>query len=255
MGERNKTTQALILTMKASGENNRLVTYFSKEDGICQAMLFGGPKSKLKSLVQPFNSGTLYLYSDEIKKTTKINDFDVKNFQLDIRASLYKAMAANLACELVLKTKCAGDYQNAFTLLNAFLDGIDKSVEKEARLGTIRFLWRYIGLLGVQPDTHLCQDCAESLLSKEKDSFYIHSKNGFVCGECINHYTADNRIIPCDKYALTYLSAINELKPGQVRSLEVSATSAYQMKNLVFSLISQACGTKLNSLQDGQNIL
>lgn len=255
MSERNKRTEAIILTLKTVGEDNKLVTYFSRENGICQGMLFGGPRSKLRSMVQPFNTGTLYLYNDESKKSSKITDFDVKDFHLDLRQNLYKIMAADLAGEILLKTRCAGDYENSYILFSAFLTGIDLSTEEEARLGTLRFLWRYICLLGQQPDLHLCKDCGEFLLSKEYDSFYIHHKNGFICHECIKNYNSEDKIFSMDKYALTYLAAINELSPGQVRKLQIGASSAYQIKNFVFSLISYVCGGKLKTLEDGHSIL
>ena len=75
MGERNKSTKATVLSIKKSGENNRSVLFISPDEGLFYATLFGGPKSKLKSLIQNFYSGTLWLYEDEVKKTRKITDF------------------------------------------------------------------------------------------------------------------------------------------------------------------------------------
>lgn len=83
--------------------------------------------------------------------------------------------------------------------------------------------------------------------------------NGFVCNDCIP-YTSSPQTAPDAGYevdldALTYLASINELSPGQVRSLTISAQTAYRMKTLVFSLIETACGTKLKSLECGLGIL
>ncbi len=255
MSERNKSTDAIILTIKNLGETNRLVTFFSPETGISSSVLYGGAKSKMKSLLQPFNHGILYIYNDEVKNTSKIRDFDVKDFYLNMKQNLYKMMAANLACEIILKTKAAGDYKNAFVLLNAFLKGLDLSSENESRLGTIRFLFRYLTLLGLQVNPHICCDCQESLLSKENESFYLHHKNGFVCGNCINHYDKNERIFPLDKYALTYIAAINDLSPSKVRSLVIPQKSAWQMKNLVFNLINNAAGGNLATLKNAASIL
>ena len=67
MSERNLCTEVLILTVKNQGENNRVICALSPELGIFYAILYGGPKSKLKSLVQPFYSGKMWLYDDTLR--------------------------------------------------------------------------------------------------------------------------------------------------------------------------------------------
>ena len=147
---RNISMPALILSVQISGENNRRVTIFSPSEGIHFATLYGGPKSKLRSLVSPMNSGVIYLYRDEVKNQTKITDFDVKNCHLSFRENLFKTYASSLATEILIKTKCAGFPEEAWKIVNGFLDGIELSSEEESRLGLIRFLWRYLALLGVR---------------------------------------------------------------------------------------------------------
>lgn len=265
MGERNSTTGAIILTVQEQGENNRSVCAFSAELGIFYATLYGGAKSKMRALVQPFNSGKLWLYTDENKHQCKISDFDVTNCHLSLRTSLYKMWAANLAAEIILKTRGAGDDAASFRLLSAYIDGIDSCDEEGARLGTIRFLWRYLGLLGVQPDVHLCTQCGRSLLSGvvEHDNSALPGKahasyrsgtNGFVCADCLP-YSEEKTGYDIDLDGLTYLASINELSPGQVRGLSISSSTAHEIKTLVFALIESACGSKLKSLESGLGIL
>ena len=262
MGERNSTTNALILTVQEQGENNRSVCAFSPDFGIFYAVLYGGAKSKMRALVQPFNSGKLWLYADEVRHSKKITDFDVTNYHPTLRTSLYKMWGANLAAELVLKTKGAGDDKESFRLLSAYIDGIDATDENNARLGTIRFLWRYLGLLGVQPEVHTCVQCGKLILSEDSrlsksEAMYFYTLNGFVCGDCISSFDESGRKngFAVDQDALTYLAAINELPPGQVRALTIGASSAYEMKRLVFMLIENAAGCKLKSLESGLGIL
>lgn len=258
MSERNRETQAIIISLKKQGEQNRIVTILTPEQGIINCMLYGGPKSKLRSMVQPFNSGTIYLYTDNIKHSTKITDFDAKKIHLSLRENLYKSWVAIFASEIVLKTKCAGDSKKAFILLSALLDGIDAVNEEEARLGTLRFLWRYIELLGIQPDVRECCSCGNSLLSKEHDIFYIENQNGFVCSDCIpynENKKYQTTLLKADIHSITYLAAINELKPGKVRELILPAESASKLKRLLYYLIEKSCGIKLESLESGTGIL
>ncbi|MGN0729122.1 DNA repair protein RecO [Treponema sp.] len=257
MSERNRRMKSVILSLKKSGEDNRLVKAVSAENGIFTAMLYGGAKSRLKSLVQPFYTGILYIYADEARHSTKITDFDVQSCHLSFRTSLLKSWAASLACEIVLKTKCAGDPEKAFLLLCAFLDGIDSVEGNEIHLGILRFLWRYLALLGLQPETRTCAVCGTQLLTHEQNAAYIENQNGFVCADCIAFSTEKGNSTPfaSDLDSLTYLTAINELSPGQVRSLLIPAESVYNMKRLLYNLIEKSCGIQLETLKSGIGIL
>lgn len=256
MSERNLCTEVLILTVKNQGENNRVICALSPELGIFYAILYGGPKSKLKSLVQPFYSGKMWLYDDTLRNSKKITDFDPENPPSSFRNDIYKIMAANLACELVLKTKAAGEWQKSYVLLKSFLKGIDLSEEKEARLGTLRFLWRYTELLGIQPDVRECCCCGENLLVFEKDSVYVDRENGVACFECARSYEEGSAFqFKLNKEALVYLDSMNILTPGQVRRLTLKSESVYKIKQLAFFLAEKACGTRLNSLEMSNGIL
>ena len=257
---RNFSTPALILSVAMSGENNRRVTVFSPEEGIFFATLYGGPKSKLRSLVSPMNSGILYLYRDEVKNQTKITDFDVKNYHLSFRENLFKTYAASFATEILIKTKCAGSPAESWKILNGFLDGIELSGEEESRLGLVRFLWRYLSLLGVKPDTANCLSCGSSLhAGKFTDDAlswrysFSRLENGFVCPDCAS---GDRKAdFTLSKAALTYLEAVTSLSPKAVRKIVISQSAFLEMKALSYSLIEQACGTKLKSLESGVGIL
>ena len=237
MPERNKSTQAIILSVKQQGENNRSVCIVSPDRGVFYATLYGGAKSKMKSLVQPFNTGLIYLYEDEARHFIKISDFDVKSCHLSLHTDIYKMMAANLASEILIKTKCAGEYAEAFKLFSAFLQGLELTQGFESRTGTIRFLWRYIRLLGLQP--HI---------------------NGFACRDCTPSFSEGQKFAKQEAPALSssslfYLNAVNTMRPSTVRGMELSHQNESELKNFLFMLIEQALGSRLNSLETGSGIL
>ena len=259
MADRNRETRGIIFSLREQGEQNRMVTILTPDQGLINCVLYGGPKSRLRSMVQPFNCGNLYLYTDNIKHSVKITDFDAKKIHLSIRENLFKAWAASLCAEIIMKTRCAGDPAGAFVLFSAFLDGIDAVNEDEARLGMLRFLWRYLGILGVQPDVRECISCGTSLLAKETEPSYIELQNGFVCGDCIPYSSEQVRneagLFKIDIHGITYLAAINELPPGKVRELLLPAQSAYKLKRLLYHLIEKAAETRLETLESGAGIL
>ncbi|MBR4385852.1 MAG: DNA repair protein RecO [Treponema sp.] len=261
MPERNKSTQAIILSVKEQGENNRSACIVSPDRGVFYATLYGGAKSKMRSLVQPFNKGIIYLYEDEAKHFVKISDFDVKKCHLSLHTDIYKMMAANLASEILIKTKCAGEYESSFTLFAAFLEGIEHTQGFDSRTGTIRFLWRYLKILGQQPDVNTCTSCTAPISTQNAlGGSFIRHINGFVCKDCAPSYresqTFSKEQAPfLSSTSLFYLNAVNTLRPSTVRGMELSKENESELKTFLFMLIEQAIGSRLNSLETGSGIL
>ena len=56
--QRTFACKALVINVKPVGENNSNITLLTEEKGILRAVLYGGPKSKMKSLLLCGISGT-----------------------------------------------------------------------------------------------------------------------------------------------------------------------------------------------------
>ncbi len=254
---RSISKEALVLSVRLQGENNRTVCLATK-DGIEYSLLYGGPKSRLKSQVSPWNSGTMYFYNDEAKKSSKITDFDVKKYHLSFRESLFKSWAASLAAEIVLKTKCAGSPEQAFILLNGFIDGLELCDENEGVKGLLRFLWRYLGLLGVQSETDFCGDCGKSLFdikSNQVESRQIYFSKKDKCFLCEDCAASENDSVLISEKALEYLriSSGNDYKKARLCSIGEGTVN--ELRQFLYELTEDACGTKLNALHSGLGIL
>ncbi len=259
---RNTSLEALVLSTKPMGENNRLATMLTPDRGILTAIVYGGRKGKLRSTVSPYHSGTMWLYIDSVKQSIKVTDFDPKKYRSEIRNNLYKTYAAALACELVLKThgfathvvdvKHFEDTTDLYVLISGFLDGLDLSTENQARLGTLRFLWRYLAHLGVQSDISRCMHCGENMIS-----WYSVSEHLFLCDDC--SHASHKQTIGSNFYLSTesihYLQSIMELNPKEVRSLNPSMKSVQEIHELLFYLIEQTTHSKLKTVEAGRGIL
>jgi DNA repair protein RecO (recombination protein O) len=257
---RNHVTEGIVFSIKPLGENNSLVEFITKDTGIVYAALYGGAKSRLRSLVSLWNSGTVYFYcseSSDFSRNVKITDFDVRNYHLSFRENLYKTYAASLAAELVAKTKCAGSNEKCWYLLSGFLDGLDLSTGRQCETGLIRFLWRYFNLLGTRPDVSRCILCGSELMtgnSPEDRVSYNAVENGFTCS-CCAVQDRNAHVFVLGREAVSYLYAVSELTPAEVRMLPLSDDSLCEIKRLVFFLAGQAAGTKLKTLETGTGIL
>lgn len=260
---RSSSKPAIILNIKLLGENNSTVTLLTPDSGIIYATLYGGPKSKMKSLISQFNSGNIWLYENPEKKQIKISDFEVTSYHLSFSQSLYKMYAASLAVEIIIKTHCAGSSEQGFLLLKGFLDGMDLCNEEQSRLGLIRFLWRYLQLLGIQPEINICDQCEKtffnSLFTIDSLFHYNIRGNNFVCNECFSQLQ-DSSLNNTKSFllsygALFYLYGITNFSPKEARSLKISKSEYEQIKQLVFFLIENNAGTKLNSIETAVGIL
>lgn len=251
---RNSSSKALILSTFLAGEDNRIVNFLTPEQGVVSAMLYGGRKSKLRSMVSPYNRGDIWLYTDISKGMSKITDFSPVEYHLSFRDSLYKIWAASVCAELLIKTHCGGDYEQTWILANAFLDGMEYSDEKSCKLALLRFLWRYCAILGIQPDITTCIRCGQNFDLSGKNGqygvvYYPAGENGCICSSCseTGGEAIDNGFL-LHRNSYDYLLAVSTLPPKAARSMLLSDTGAAEIRSLVFFLVSSAVDGHLKTL-------
>lgn len=262
---RSFSTDALVLSSRLIGEDNRMVSFLSPERGVFDAILYGGRKSKLRSLVSPFHSGKGWFYNDETRHSIKITDFDPVSFRPALRENLYKTCAASFCSELVIKTQGTpepDELSRLWTLVNGFLDGLDLSSDEDARLGTLRFIWRYLEFLGMQPDASECSVCGQSFYKENSDFFtkteysmleyYDEAGKCFLCHECS---AGLQNLHPMTQEGMHYLAALSRLSPSEVRRLPVHADTYQKLHDLLYSLIVAETGLKFRTLEAGEGIL
>ena len=248
---RNSAVEALILSVKDAGESSRLALALSPEKGIFAAMVYGGKKGRFKSLVSPYHSGKMWLYSDRVKKSIKLTDFYPDRCRTGIRESLYKTCAAALCAELILKTQGAAEWHSVWILANGFFDGLDICTEEEAQTGLLRFLWRYIGLTGLQNTQLVCPHCASVM-----PAYYSAAENAFICADCM-HSSAEQTagVFLLNAQSVAFLQALQGKSPKEVRAMQLSAQSIRELRDFLYYLAQNCADTKLKTLQAGKGIL
>ena len=258
---RSFSTSAIVLSLRPLGENNSSVTLLTPEAGIVYAVLYGGPKSRLRSLVAQWNSGKVWLYENPEKNQIKISDFEVTNYHASFSQNLFKSYAASLAAELSIKTSCGGSSEQCYRLVSGFLDGMELCDEEQSRLGLLRFLWRYLELLGIQPNSHACSSCGKTFLDSQfapnAISYYNGMENSFICPACGESGGSSQRenLINVHFNAVQYLSALTVLSPSDARKLSIDEEVYGQIRQLIFFLIENSIEQKLNSIETGMGIL
>jgi len=253
MAERSWTTEALILSLTAWGESNREALFLTPDRGLQRASVFGGAKSKLRAQVGPWQTGTLWVYTDPVKKTAKITDIDVTAWRQGIRESLVRTWCASLCAELVTKSHGNADWR----VVNAFLDGIAVSDDDECRRGLLRFAWRLLIGSGVNPETGRCARCGEGIAKSLRGepfpvAFYSPHEDSFLCPACAR---AEERGFPLSAPALVYLDAVEHLAPSQARALPLDGPAYAELRGVLFFLLTRLVQGPLKTLETGEGIL
>ncbi len=250
---RNESFPAIVLRSREQGESNRLITLFSASSGILDVFLFGGPKSKLRSLAAPYHCGRAWVYYDPVRDSRKLSDFDPSDTYPGIREKLKSSMHAALWAELLIRSRAgAGDFEHAFVLLLACLSGLDKLEEEDCAYASYVFLWRYAGLLGSRPQMQSCGICAGHI-REDRVEYYSIGQASFLCPDC--GAEEGIRLINIGPGLRRYLERIADLEPSQALRLRLDSEGRRACQALVFALAKEMAQGSLNALDMGEGLL
>ena len=186
MASRSASYEAIIIRSREVPSGARVATLLSPEAGLVDAFVFGGGKSKLRSLASPWHDGTAWVYTDSAKGLVKLTDFDVRNDNAALRTDLDAIAAASFVTELVQATAAfGGDWADAYALCMDAIRAVDGFASRDAD-GIDRavslFVVRAVALMGLLPETDECAVCAGAL-----GSVAVHSSRrtgAFLCSRC-----------------------------------------------------------------------
>ena len=251
--QRSFSSPALVLRVRASGESNREAVFLSADEGLVRATLFGGPKSKLRSHVSPFNSGILWTYRDPAKDFRKVSDFDVQSWRPGLRELYERSDTASIIAGTILSGHgSGGTFGAAFALADAVLDALDTADEACCELLLVHFLWNWAGLLGNRgADLRYCSSCTCEFAG-DAVLWFIPGE-GFLCKNCLNTQHSHDRLQwsgQSDHNGLSgkavlspgarhWLCAVEDKPPLELCHLSLDAASLGEIKALIKMLGKQ----------------
>ena len=242
--QRSFSFPALVLRVKPLGEH-REAFFLSAEDGVISATLFGGPKSRLRSHVSPFNSGLLWTYRDTSKEFRKVSDFDVLDWRPGLRELYERCSAASFVAQVILAGHGGGGaFTEAFALANAVMDALSSADEACCERILLYFLWNWSGLLGNRGnDLRRCSFCACE--SDDDEVLWFIPGEGFLCKNCMLKERRDVRENPAGKKAAAlspntrrWLLTVQDRPPSELVHFPADTVSLGELKALVNMLES-----------------
>jgi len=235
---RSFTYSALTLRLKPFGESNREAWFLTAEEGLLRAAVFGGPKSRLRSLVSPFHSGTLWVYHDPVRDSRKVSDFDVQLWRPGIRELYERAMASDAVAETILASHGGGgSWRAAFDLAVNVLDALDGAGAAACARYVVYFLWQWAEILGVKPDISICSVCSREA-RRDEVLWYSSKKEALFCEQCVEQDPA----LRLGAGARLWLREIESLSAPALARISLDAASLEQAKAFTKTLIAAALG-------------
>jgi len=243
--QRSFSSPALVLRVRPLGEHREAV-FLSAEDGVISATLFGGPKSRLRSHVSPFNSGLLWIYRDTAKDFRKVSDFDVLDWRPGLRELYERSSAAFLVAQTIL-AGCGGGgaFGEALALANAVMDALSCADEACCDRILLYFLWNWSGLLGNRDnDLRRCSSCACE--SFDDEVLWFIPGEGFLCKDCMlrehqgvrENSRGRKTVTALSPGARRWLLAVQDKPPSELVHFSPDTASFEELKALVKALES-----------------
>jgi DNA repair protein RecO (recombination protein O) len=236
--------RALVLKTAPFGESNREAWFLTASEGILRAAVYGGPKSRLRSHVSPFHSGTLYYYLDPVRDSRRVNDFDVGSWRPGLRELYERAMAASALADTILASHGGGgNWEEALSLAERGLDALAEAAGGAVSRIFTQFLWNWAGFLGLRPgleapdgENRPCEAPTDELVWFDRLEGEFHRGAG-----------AGDRFLPLNAGARRWLLAAQETDPARLGRVTADAASLAQARAAATALMAGILGKELSS--------
>ena len=251
----NRSSQhsAIILRVMPVGEIHAAADILTSEYGMMHVMAYGARsrRGSLRGRVIPFARGTIFLYTEPRRETSKVTDFDVSGYALAMRQDLAAYYHASLWAEVVWKTHASGEMGGAaYDLLYRGLDLLEEPAsgtgdERRSRIQLLSaiLLWRYLAILGLQPDVNACS-AGDRPLEVAESRFYNRRE-----GTLVSREWADPEMVAVPSGTVRLLNATREMELARTVDLPVTPQTLAATRGFVFSAVQDAVEAPLNTLR------
>lgn len=173
---------AVVLRHSDWGEADRILTLYTREQGMVRALAKGARKvtSRKAGHLQPFTHITVQLAKG--RDLLIITQVETVNAFLPLHDDLMKTGHAAYAIELLLRFSYEDEGANPsiFRLLVETLERLEK--EEDAWLPIRYYEMRFLDAVGFRPQLFECVNCGREI--RPEDQFFSFLAGGVVCPRC-----------------------------------------------------------------------
>ena len=173
---------AVVLRHADWGEADRLLTLYTREQGMVRALAKGARKvtSRKAGHLQPFTQITVQLAKG--RDLLIVTQVETVNAFLPLHDDLTKTSYAAYVVELLLRFSYEDEGANPslYRLLVETLSRIEK--EADAWLSVRYYEMRFLDAVGFRPQLFECANCGREI--KAEDQFFSFTAGGVICPRC-----------------------------------------------------------------------
>jgi DNA repair protein RecO (recombination protein O) len=224
-------TDAITLRSYSYGENDKIVTLFSDELGMVQAIAKGARKIKshMLSATLPFCEGSYLLYKGRSLYT--ITQYEFKRAYKNISDDMSNLLCAEFMAELTLKTGSEYFDRRLYYLLRKGLRCLDEGCLRPELLDWAFALY-IMDINGVFPNLDRCTHCGEVI---EGTVWFSAAAGGVVCSACHSRH-ADSFMV--GRATLSALKYIKTHRFEDLSRISLSKKSESDINNIVRNCLS-----------------
>jgi DNA repair protein RecO (recombination protein O) len=173
---------AVVLRHSDWGEADRLISLYTREQGMVRALAKGARKvtSRKAGHLEPFTHVTVQLAKG--RDLLIVTQVETINAFLPLRDDLLKTAHASYIVELLLRFSYEDEGANPsiFKLLTETLARLEK--EDDAWLPVRYYEMRLLDAVGFRPHLFECANCGREILPE--DQFFSFTAGGVICPRC-----------------------------------------------------------------------
>lgn len=236
-----KATGLVIHTMNY-GENDRIITIFTKEFGKITAMVKGArnPKSLFLGATQLFSYCDFVYYRGRsfayLNQVTLIESFH------RLRNDLNKLAKAAYMTEAVYQAFEEGqEEEGVLRLMLNQLYFIHEDMVRDDGVALLTFQLKFLGFLGFAPNLAVCGSCGTS-----KTLVGFHRMDGSArCKSCV---TKENAVVLSPE-GVAFLDQLKKMNLTQARQTELGELSWMDMAEALNRLLENQIGRRIQSFE------
>ena len=237
------STEGLILTEQTVGEKDKLVTVFTKSDGIMRCFARGvkSLKNSNSSAVQTLTYSQLNIFIGQ--KNNIIDSGEPLHVFYDLRNDLERLSLAQYFCEISYTmlpegTQCE---EGLSLLLNSLY--VLTHFQKPLLLIKSVYEMRFLSIVGFLPNIYFCSKCG----CYEADKMhFIHSDSTLICDRCFDGEMISS---PLSRGAVTALRHAVLSEPKKIFSFGLSDDAASQFADCAEQYILRCSNRRFSTLE------
>ncbi|HZG72306.1 MAG TPA: DNA repair protein RecO [Chondromyces sp.] len=231
--------EGIVIRTTNYGENNKIVTVYTRESGKIGLMARGAkkPNSRLSSITQPFTYG--YFLFQKSRGLGTLQQGEMISSMRHIREDLFLTAYAAYMAELLDKSteeKQPNPY--LFELLYQVFNLMNEG--QDAEILTNIFEMKMLQLLGLRPELSACVNCG----SQEGRFAFSIRENGLLCHRC---FEIDPYLLPLSQPAIKLLRLFYFFDLSRLGTINVKPETKRELRAAISMYYDEYSGLSLKS--------